>query len=361
MSDVDKQLTELRASIDAIDDELLVLLGRRAGFAREVGEHKHKAGLQAHVPERERMVIERIRDKAAIFGFPQEAVASVYREIMSACLRLESPITVAYLGPGSTHSYRALRKVFGDSAQVVPERTLGEVFDAVEGDRTDYAIVPIENSFEGTVHESMQRLIRTEVYVHGETFHAIEHALLSRAQRLADVTRVMSHPQAFLQCRDWLRAHVPGAEQVATTSTAQACVEVAGQDRWAAIASESAAPESGLSVLARNIQDRGNNETRFLILSREKKLQTRASDKTSIIFSVPNLSGKLYHVLEAFGTHAVNIHKLESVPDRSRPWKAYFWMDMDGLVDEDQRGSIFGKMRRHCDSFHHIGTYSRLE
>jgi chorismate mutase/prephenate dehydratase len=243
----------------------------------------------------------------------------------------------------------------------VPERTLGDVFDAVEGDRTDYAIVPIENSFEGTVHESMQRLIRTQVYVHGETFHAIEHALLSKAPGFTAITRVVSHPQAFLQCRDWLRRHVPEAEQVATTSTAQACLDVARHDTWAAIANEAAAVEAGLGVLARNIQDKGNNETRFLILSRQKKLETRSTDKTSIIFSVPNLSGKLYHVLHAFGTEGVNIHKLESVPDRSRPWKAHFWMDLDGLVDDEQRNAVFDNLQRHCDGFHHIGTYSRLD
>lgn len=354
-------LESLRQGIDAVDDEILALLGKRADLARRVGAFKQAAGLSFHVPERERLVIERVQAKAAEQGFPREAVASVFREIMSACLRLEAPLTVAYLGPGSTHSYRALRKVFGDSAQALAERTLGDVFDAVENDRTDYALVPIENSFEGTVHESMERLIRTHVYVHGEVFHAIEHALLSSGTRREAITRVVSHPQAFLQCRDWLRTHLPQAEQVATTSTAQACYEVAKTPTWAAIASEAAAVEAGLGVLARNIQDRGNNETRFLILSREKKLQSRPSDKTSIIFSVPNLSGKLYQVLEAFGLEGVNIHKLESVPDRTRPWKAHFWLDLDGLVDEGQRESIFHKMRSLCDGFHHIGTYSRLE
>jgi chorismate mutase/prephenate dehydratase len=354
-------LAALRQEIDAIDDEILRALGRRADFARQVGFLKQTSGWSFHVPERERSVIERVKNQADAFGFPAAAVASVYREIMSACLRLESPIIVSYLGPGSTHSYYALRKVFGDSAQVMPERTLGQVFDALEGDRTDYAIVPIENSFEGTVHESMQRLIRTKVYVHGEYFHAIEHALLTRSTRHSEITRIMSHPQAFLQCRDWLSQHLPQAEQVATTSTAQACFEVANQPTWAAIASEGAAAETGLSVLARNIQDRGNNETRFLILSREKKLKTRSTDKTSIIFSVPNLSGKLSHVLEAFGGREVNIHKLESVPDRSRPWKAHFWMDLDGLVDDGERDQIFSVMQKHCDGFHHIGTYSRLE
>jgi chorismate mutase/prephenate dehydratase len=355
------ELKALRDGIDSLDSEILQLLGKRANLAKRVGNLKQTSGWSYHVPERERFVIERVKHKAADYGFPEAAIASIYREIMSACLRLESPITVAYLGPGSTFSYFALRRVFGDSAKSAPERTIDEVFDAIEGDRADYAIVPIENSFEGTVHESMQRLIKTQAFVHGEYYLSIEHALLGAGPDHSKITRVFSHPQAFLQCRGWLRSHLPAAELVATTSTAQACKDVARDEHWAAIANAAAAPESGLNVLARNIQDKGNNETRFLVLAREQKLKARQNDKSSIIFSVPHLSGKLYQVLQVLGSEGINVLKLEAVPDRSMPWKAYFWMDTDGLHEEASRQRIFDLMKVHCDLFHHIGTYSRLE
>lgn len=359
--DLEAELKALRDGIDSLDSEILQLLAKRADLARRVGNLKQTSGWSYHVPERERFVIERVKQRAAEFGFPEAAIASIYREVMSACLRLESPITVAYLGPGSTFSYFALRRVFGDSAQIAPERTIDEVFESIECDRSDYAIVPIENSFEGTVHESMQRLIRTQTFVHGEYYLSIEHALLGRQADYSQITKVFSHPQAFLQCRGWLRSHLPAAELVATTSTAQACKEVNANENWAAIANAGAAPESGLNVLARNIQDKGNNETRFLVLAREQKLKARPTDKSSVIFSVPHLSGKLYQVLQVLGSEGINILKLEAVPDRSMPWKAYFWMDTDGLHEESARQRIFDLMKVHCDVFHHIGTYARLE
>lgn len=358
---LDAQLAELRDGIDRIDERILGLLTERAGLARRVGELKHTSGWSYHVPERERAVVERLKEIARELNFPEGAVAPIFREVMSACLRLESPISVAYLGPGSTFSYLALRKVFGDSAQVIAEPTLDDVFDCIENDRADYAVVPIENSFEGTVHESMQRLIRTRMLVHGEYYLPIEHNLLSRAKSLSQIKTIISHPQAFLQCRAWLRSHLPAAELVPSTSTSQACIEALESDASAAIASISAAAEAGIDVLVRNIHDRGNNETRFLILTREAKLVPRPTDKTSLIFSVNHLSGRLYQVLEVFGAENVNILKLESVPDRNKPWKAHFWMDCEAILPKDKRDQIFAHARRHCDAFNHIGTYSRLE
>ncbi len=355
------QLNRLCDGIDALDDEILERLAQSASLAKKVGELKQTSGWAYHVPERERRVIERLKARAQSTDFPHWAISSVYREIMSACLRLESPITVSYLGPGSTFSFLALRKVFGECAQVMPERTIEDVFDAIEGDRSDYGVVPIENSFEGTVHESMQRLVRTPSYVHGEYYLPIVHSLASTSASLSHIKKVMSHPQAFMQCRNWLRAHLPDAELVATTSTSQACVDASRLQDCAAIANTSAAAEAGLAVLARNIQDKDDNQTRFLVLTDQPKLSPRENDKTSVIFSVPHLSGRLYQVLESFGQAGINIRKLEAVPDRQSPWKAYFWMDTDAVVDQKRREEVFEAARQHCDLFRHIGTYPQLE
>lgn len=359
--ELQKELSDLRDGIDRIDDEILSLLAQRASLAKKVGELKQTSGWTYHVPERERQVIERLKVRAANTDFPQWAIAAVYREVMSACLRLESPITVSYLGPGSTFSFVALRRIFGESARAMPERTIEDVFDAVEQDRSDYSVVPIENSFEGTVHESMQRLVRTPSFVHGEYYLPIVHSLATNATDLKEIERVFSHPQAFMQCREWLRTHIPDAELVATNSTTQACEEAAALPGVAAIANAAAAAESGLGVLARNIQDKDDNQTRFLVLTRHRKLTPRPTDKTSLIFSVPHLSGKLYHVLEAFGRATINIQKLEAVPDRQTPWKAYFWMDADAVLESELQEKVFADARRYCDLFRHIGTYPCLE
>ena len=354
------KLNGLRDSIDNVDEQILALLQARALLAKQVGELKQQGSWTFHVPERERNIVERLRTKNHDSLFPGDSVGAVYREIMSACLRLESPITVSYLGPGTSFSYLALRKAFGASALAVPERSIESVYDSIENERTDYAVVPIENSFEGTVNNSMQRMLKTGAQVHGEIFLPICHNLTSRATKLSEVTKVYSHPQALGQCRIWLTEHLPQAELLETLSTAQACAEVTNKPWCAAISNIPAALENGLSVLVPNIHDRQENETRFLVLTRQAKLAKRPSDKTTVVFSVANTHGQLAKVLNVFDCHGVNLLKLESVPSRESTWGAFFWLDISGSDSLLPVAAALTEVSQHCEVFRLVGSYSRL-
>lgn len=361
--EITAKLQDLRADIDALDDRILALLQERAGLAKRVGELKQRGGMVFHVPERERAIVDRLRQANAAAGgmFPTDSVGAVYREIMSACLKLESPIQVAYLGPGSSFSYMALRRAFGASAVACPERTIDGVFDAIELGRTDYAIVPIENSFEGTINNTMQRMLKTRALVHGEIYLPICHNLSTTATELAHVTHVYSHPQALGQCRQWLKDHLPHAELHETLSTAQACAEVRGRPDCAAISNVPSAMENNLSILVANIQDGRENETRFLILAREQSLSAREDDKTSLVFSVANTHGQLAKVLNVFADHGVNLLKLESVPSRETTWGAFFWMDMVGNAKSPGIAGALSAVESHCEVFRLVGSYARIE
>lgn len=355
-----QKLNALRDNIDNVDEQILALLQSRAQLAKNVGELKQQGAWAFHVPERERKIVERLRNLNSTHLFPSESVGAVYREIMSACLRLESPITVSYLGPGTSFSYLALRKAFGASALAVPERSIESVYDAIENERTDYAVVPIENSFEGTVNNSMQRMLKTNTQVHGEIFLPICHNLTSRAAKLSEITKVYSHPQALGQCRMWLTEHLPQAELLETLSTAQACAEVTDKPWCAAISNIPAALENGLSVLVPNIHDRQENETRFLVLTREAKLAKRSTDKTTVVFSVANTHGQLAKVLYIFGANGVNLLKLESVPSRESTWGAFFWLDISGSDELPAVAAALAEVRTHCEVFRLVGSYSEL-
>lgn len=354
-------LALLREHIDRVDNEILTLLQSRAGYAQEVGRLKKVNALKFHVPERERTIVERLRKLNDGSLFPTESVGSVFREIMSACLYLESPITVSYLGPGSSFSYLALRKAFGASALAVPEQTIDSVFDAIEMDRCNYAVIPIENSFEGTVNNSMQRMLKTAMCVHGEVFLPIGHNLSSRGTKLSQIEKIYSHPQALGQCRLWIAEHLRNAELIETTSTAQACVEVSQTPSWAAISNIPAALENGLSILAANIHDRPENETRFLVLTNSPTLNSRPSDKTTVVFSIANTHGQLANVLNVFSVHSVNLLKLESVPCAQSPWGVFFWLDIAGSNELPEVSAALNKVHKICSIFKVVGSYGRLE
>lgn len=357
-------LQSLRLTINSLDEKILELLQERARAAKQVGCIKKQKNWAFHVPERERTIVERLKALNALSDFPSESIGPVFREIMSACLKLESPISVAYLGPGTTFSFLALRRAFGASASALPENSIEGVFDALENGRCQYAIVPLENSVEGTVNTSMQRMITTPAIVHAEVYVPVCHNLVSKAKNMSEVTTVMSHPQALAQCRQWLREHIPKATCVETSSTVMACREAAqSSDRsgLAAISTVAAALEEGLQVLVSNIHDHAENETRFLILALEKTLSERPTDKTTLVFSVPDTQGQLAKVLNELARHGANLLKIESVPNRTAPWRAMFWCDLHGPASLDANVNALAHIKPFCDQVKLVGSYSRLE
>jgi len=327
------ELERLRGEIDRIDERILEALNERAKLARAVGSLK--VG-QAYRPEREAQVLTRIKQRNP-GPLAAETVALIFREIMSACLALERPITVAYLGPKGTFSERAALKQFGLAADAVPVASIDEVFRNVESGAADFGVVPVENSTEGAVGRSLDLMPQTSASVCGEVVVRIHHHLMARVapETLEDVRRVFSHGQSLAQCHEWLNTNMPNVERVAVSSNAEAARRAAEEAGSAAVAGEMAAEHYGLAILASNIEDEPNNTTRFLVLG---DYQPKASgrDKTSLVLSAKNRAGAVYEMLTPFAKRGVSMTKFESRPSRVAVWEYLFFVDLEGHRDDPQ-------------------------
>jgi chorismate mutase / prephenate dehydratase len=325
------QLDRLRAAIDAVDDRILESLSERARLAREVGSLK--AG-QAYRPEREAQVLRRIKERNP-GPLSDEAAGLLFREIMSACLAVERPITVAYLGPKGTFSERAALKHFGLAADALPTPSIDEVFRAVESGSADFGIVPVENSTEGAVGRSLDLMPQTPMKVCGEVIVRIHHHLMSKEppKDFSGIRRVFSHGQSLAQCHEWLNANLPHVERVAVSSNAEAARRASEEAGSAAVAGEMAAEHYGLRILASNIEDEPNNTTRFLILG-DYEPKPSGRDKTSLVLSARNRAGAVYEMLTPFATRGVSMTKFESRPSRVALWDYLFFVDIEGHRDD---------------------------
>ena len=339
MSSMPDALQQLRAQIDAIDDQILSLLNQRAACALEVGKVKQEHNSRFYVLEREESIYRRLVQRNP-GPFPASAIRPIYREIISACLSLEKVLKIACLGPEATFSHIAAMQQFGEAATVYPVRGVPEIFDEVERRRCDYGVVPIENSTEGVVNLTLDMFIESPLKICAEIMLEVSQCLLSRAERLEDIRVVYSHPQALAQCYNWLAANIPQAEIQETTSTAQAARTVRDDPHAAAIASEFASRIYSLPVLRLRIEDNTHNYTRFWVIGPETPGAT-GNDKTSLMFSIKDGVGALHTMLQPFSRHAVNLTKIESRPFRKKPWEYIFFVDVEGhLHDEPVRRAI---------------------
>jgi len=353
-------LSELRRRIDALDDQLLELLNQRARLAQEVGGNKAAAGEQVfHVPEREAQVLDRLT--AANAGpLPDEAVRTVLREVMSACLALERPLRVAHLGPNGTYSHLAAMRQFGRSARFISCADIPSVFTAVEKGDADYGVVPVENSTAGMVSTTLDLVVDSPLAVHGEIILAVHHQLLARTEDLAVVRVVYSHPQALAQCNEWLRRELPAARLESVSSTSRAAQLAAQDEHGAAIANDLAAEIYGLTVLRKNIEDARVNQTRFFILS-ERTAHRTGDDRTSLVFAVKNEAGALVDALSALSKAGINMTKIESRPSRRGTWEYHFFVDCEGHRDDPKVDTALEQVATHCHFFRLLGSYPRAK
>jgi chorismate mutase / prephenate dehydratase len=359
MSDPAPELLSLRAQIDALDRELLALLNRRAGLALQVGEIKKREGSAVFRPEREAQVIDGL--KAENRGpLPNESVAPIWREIMSASRSLESPLRIAYLGPAGTFSELAALGYFGASIVHVPCGSIDEVFRATSGGAADFGVVPVENSTEGVVARSLDLFLTTPLSIVGETSLYVRHNLLRKVEGMAGIEAVCAHPQALAQCHAWLAQHLPNVERRPVASNAEGARLASQSDKLAAIASERASSEYGLYVLSPAIQDDPHNRTRFAVVALPNQIpQPRASghDCTSLVVSVPNKPGAVHDMLVPLKNHGVSMTRFESRPARSGQWEYYFYIDIDGHPDQPQVATALAELRSACAFFKLLGTY----
>lgn len=357
-----------RIQIDRIDAKIVKLLNERAKIALKIGQTKRQNKRQAYAPEREQQILNRLarQNKGA---FPEHALKNVYREILSACRSLQSPLHVSYLGPEATFTHGAALKQFGQSTQMTPQPTIGAVFEAVESGEAEYGVVPIENSTEGIVTHTVDCLLESPLKICGETLLEIAHCLLGQKKGITP-QQIYSHSQATAQCRQWLEKHYPHVTITETTSTARAA-QLAGQDPESyAIGSELAAKQYGLKVLRRRIEDHQNNMTRFLVLGTESPKKT-IHDKTSLAFSVRDEPGILHKMLEPFSRAGINLSKIESRPmirldtgkskalrKRGR-WEYVFFLDLDGHIRSPKVQKAIAQLEERCLFLKILGSYPR--
>ncbi|HEY3265727.1 MAG TPA: prephenate dehydratase [Armatimonadota bacterium] len=355
----------LREQIDQVDLEILELINRRAGLALQIGQLKAATAAKdeparpIYVPEREKAVFARLAEHNP-GPLDAKAVRGIYREIVSACRALEKTMRVAYYGPPATYTHMAAMGKFGSAVELMPRRTIREVIQSVETEAADYGVVPVENSTAGVVESTLDVLANTEVRICSETFVVIHHNLLSKAEDPARVKRIYSHPQGTAQCRLWLAMHMPNVEIVEATSTAQGASQAASDPESATIASRAAADEYGLNILFENIEDNPRNRTRFLVVGMNRPERT-GHDKTSVMLSVRHAPGALYHSLEAFERHGINLTMIESRPTKQTPWEYLFFIDMQGFVTDEPIAAALKDLETSSLFVRVLGSYPEAE
>ncbi len=369
MSD-NRTLDEVRADIDAIDQEIQALISRRAQCAQRVADIKLQQMQAAQArgeaetevvyyrPEREAQVLRRIMDRN---GGPLagETVAHIFREIMSACLALEKPLQVAYLGPEGTFTQAAAIKHFGHAAIPVSQNTIDNVFAQVESGECNYGVVPVENSTEGMVSHTLDNFMDSPLKISGEVEMAIVHHLLVKpGTDSSDIRKICAHQQALAQCRNWLDLHWPNTEREAVSSNGEAARMAASEPGVAAVAGDMAAEVYGLEKLAEHIEDYADNTTRFLVVGRDE-VPPSGRDKTSIIVSSRNKPGALFTLLDPFRRSGVSLTRIDTRPSRTEKWAYVFFIEFEGHLQDDNIRAIVTELEEQSILLKPLGSYPR--
>ena len=352
-------LAGLRQQIDALDRQLLEMLNQRAHLAEQVGDIKRAEGSPFFRPDRVAQVLEKIQQLNP-GPLKNTHVAAIWREIMSACLALEAPQRVAVLGPIGTFCEQAAIEYFGSAAELIYCNNFDEVFHATAAGTAQYGVVGVENSTEGAVARSLDLFLRTPVHVVGEVSLLVRHNLLRQSPSLQDIEVVLAHPQALGQCQNWLTQHLPNAERRAVSSNAEGARLAATNPAWAGLASERAASQYGLHVVAHAIQDEAYNRTRFAIVCLPQTLATPPAsgrDCTSLVVSVANKPGAVHDLLVPLKQNGVSMTRFESRPAKSGQWEYFFYIDLDGHISQPHVAKALSELQNMCAFYKVIGSY----
>ena len=355
-----EKLGKIRDRIDSIDTQILQLLSDRANCAEEVAVTKREAGekdIKFYRPEREAQILRRVSESNP-GPLGSEKVTAIFREIISSCLALEQQIKVAYLGPAGTFTEIAARKHFGSAVGVSPFAQISEVFREVEAGSADYGVVPIENSTGGIVSDSLDSFIRSSLNICGEIHLAIHQNLMCLNANMDGVSRIYSHEQSLIQCRDWLDKNYPDVERIAVKSNAEAAKLASKDNTAAAIGGENAASLYGLTFIARHIEDAPNNITRFLVIGKHD-VPASGDDRTSILISTRNRSGALYHLLEPLKRHGLDMTRIESRPAPEAHWDYFFFMDLNGHISNEAMQLAMKELKAEAEYVRVLGSYSK--
>ena len=348
-------LSKNRRKIDQIDEKIIKLLNKRALESLEIRKAKEKLNKSIFTPSREKEVYKKVLDKNK-GPLSEESIKAVYREVMSGSLALGRPLNIAYLGPEATFTHIAALSKFGKSLNYVECKSITDVFTEVDRARADYGVVPIENSTEGAVNHTLDMFIDSDLKICSEVYLDIRHNLLGKDKKISSVKEVCSHEQVFAQCRIWLEKNLPGAKLTSYASTTQAAIAVNKAKGKAAIASDLAAKEYKLNILARSIQDSAHNVTRFLVIAKEEAEQSR-NDKTSIVFSLKDKVGVLHDALVPFKKNRINLTKIESRPSQLKAWEYYFYVDLEGHYKDNKVRKAITELEKNCTYLKVLGSY----
>lgn len=355
-------LNELRIKIDDIDTQIGLLISERARCAQAVAEVKKRfSGDEEPVfyrPEREAQILRRAMERNQ-GPLNNEEYARLFREIMSACLALEHPTKVAYLGPEGTFTQQAALKHFGHSAKTVSLPAIDDVFREVEAGAAAFGVVPVENSTGGVVAHTLDSFLDSNLNICGEVVLRIHHHLMvSDVTKVDSITRIYSHSQSFAQCRKWLETHYPNAEKIPVNSNTEAAKRIKTEWNSAAIAPAMAAQLYHLTILAEKIEDRPDNATRFLIIG-PQPVGPSGIDKTSIVVAMHNEPGALHNLLEPFHRLNIDLTRVETRPSQSGPWNYVFFVDFVGHRDEPPIRAALQEVAARASDLKILGSYPK--
>ena len=352
-------LASVRDDIDRLDQQIQALISERARLAFRVrkskGETLHAADF--YRPEREAQVLRAVVERNE-GPLSDGEMVRLFREIMSACLAQQEPLKVAYLGPEGTFTQQAVHRHFGHSVHAIGLPAIDTVFDQVHSGDADFGVVPVENSTQGIVSHTLDMFLLSDLKICGEIELRVHQNLLTRAKSLAQIERVYSHEQSLSQCKNWLRAHLPGVELIAVGSNSEAARRVRNAPDAAAIAGRVAAEIYGLPVLFADIEDHTDNTTRFLVIGREI-FAPSGRDKTTLLLSGHEGPGLLYSLLEPFQVHGVNMTRIESRPSRLGKWAYVFFVDIEGHAEDPAVAAALKDLKKVSKLSRVLGSYPR--
>jgi len=358
-----EQLETIRARIDDIDGQLLSLISDRARCAQEVAEIK-LAAVQADTqtsplfyrPEREAQVLRAIQ-KRNPGPLPDDYMARIFREIMSSCLALENPLTVAFLGPVGTYTQAAARKHFGQSALPHAQSSIQGVFREVEERRCDFGVVPVENSTEGMIGQTLDCFLESPLRIVGEVeLPVVHHLFVGQATGDGDINKVCGHPQALAQCRAWLETHLPQVPLEQVASNGEAARRAQFEEGVAAIAGDIAAEMYTLKKREVSIQDYASNTTRFLVLGRDF-VPASGQDKTSVIIASRNRPGALLNLLRPFEDAGISLTRIDSRPSKTEKWTYVFYIEFEGHLEDQIVDQIMNELEEQSIMLKRLGSY----
>jgi chorismate mutase/prephenate dehydratase len=359
----DDALEKLRKRIDTIDEQLLELFNQRARCAVDVAAVKRTLsealdeGVDFFRPDREAQVINRL--KSLNQGpLNDDEVGRLIREVMSACLALEQPLKIAYLGPEGTFTQSAALKHFGHSVSTVPMSSIPDVFNSIESGHANYGLVPVENSTEGVISHTLDMFMDSKLKICGEVEIRVHHHLASNSQDVSQIKHIYSHQQSFAQCRRWLDQNFPGIERIPVSSNAEAARLAGVESDAAAICGLPAVEIFGLKICFENIEDLSDNTTRFVIIGGQD-VGPSGNDKTSLLISTKNVPGALLGLLQPLADHGISMNKIESRPAQGLKWAYVFFIDIDGHQDDKNVTEALNELQQQAALFKILGSYPK--